>query len=241
MASQEPLQVAVRLALQSGASLKKTEGSCPSLKCLGCRFCARLSWNDLVALSLFVDEFVNTKVVPWMEGRAKALDLSTSNCRKGLRNQLRYFWRRPRGSSSSSTSPSNLNPAAAAVEEDAAASPTTEIHSAIAGAPSASELCPPQQVLPFLWLGLWLSNKQQLTDYRRRLFSGGGRRRCWGRRSQGECFVFCCALRGEKKRKRNSNSGDSSASPGSEWRSQLQKRVCLDDGENLRLFSASCH
>lgn len=70
------------------------------LCCLDTSFCVGLSWADLHSLSAFVQHFVNTGILPWMERKARQLDSSISSNRKGFRNQLRYLWRKPKASTS---------------------------------------------------------------------------------------------------------------------------------------------
>ncbi|OEH79432.1 hypothetical protein cyc_07654 [Cyclospora cayetanensis] len=73
--------------------------------CLGCSFCVGLAWQDLQWLGAFVRHFVATSVVPWSEQRIRQLDASISSNRKGLRNQLRYLWRKPKAVTAASATP----------------------------------------------------------------------------------------------------------------------------------------
>ncbi|CEM05848.1 unnamed protein product [Vitrella brassicaformis CCMP3155] len=55
-----------------------------------------LSREDLEATLALVTDIITRGVVPWMERKVRQLDTQIGTARKGLRNQLKYLWRKPR-------------------------------------------------------------------------------------------------------------------------------------------------
>lgn len=62
--------------------------------------CARLSREDLNAIAAVAGDVVKRSAVPWMETQLVQLEAQIAQNRKGLRNQFKYLWRKPRESAS---------------------------------------------------------------------------------------------------------------------------------------------
>eukprot|EP00927_Polykrikos_kofoidii_P008056 TRINITY_DN13337_c0_g1_i2.p1 TRINITY_DN13337_c0_g1~~TRINITY_DN13337_c0_g1_i2.p1 ORF type:complete len:1325 (-),score=203.88 TRINITY_DN13337_c0_g1_i2:467-4441(-) len=74
----------------------------------GDAFCRHLSQEDMEILAKGMSDVILKGAVPWMEQQLQHLEAQISQNRKGLRNQLKYFWRKPR-ESVNSTQPALLS------------------------------------------------------------------------------------------------------------------------------------
>eukprot|EP00929_Paragymnodinium_shiwhaense_P017863 TRINITY_DN12768_c0_g1_i2.p1 TRINITY_DN12768_c0_g1~~TRINITY_DN12768_c0_g1_i2.p1 ORF type:complete len:1272 (-),score=208.97 TRINITY_DN12768_c0_g1_i2:409-4224(-) len=64
--------------------------------------CQSLTHDDLESLSSAASEVILQCAFPWMERQLQGLEAQISHSRKGLKNQLKYLWRKPREASGTS-------------------------------------------------------------------------------------------------------------------------------------------
>eukprot|EP00921_Rhytidocystis_pertsovi_P020599 GHVQ01032868.1.p1 GENE.GHVQ01032868.1~~GHVQ01032868.1.p1 ORF type:complete len:2426 (-),score=420.42 GHVQ01032868.1:366-7592(-) len=79
-------------------------------------YCVGLCWDDLSRLSMFVKDFLTPLSSQWLERKARQLESQVSSARRGLRNQLRYLWRKPRAGAVSAAAVSVAEQAGGAAE-----------------------------------------------------------------------------------------------------------------------------